>query len=121
MPPRCRSAWPGANYTATHGKGWTRFDNDAHDIELELTQCVPTDDPVKLSRLRLCNRSSRTRRLSVTGYVDWALGANGSTPAPFVITSRDPTHRRAVRAQSVATPILATAWRSSTWPVRRIR
>ncbi|KRE85950.1 glycosyl transferase family 36 [Rhodanobacter sp. Soil772] len=79
----------GARYATTHGKGWTRFENDAHGIELELLQCVPTDDPLKLSRLRLCNRSPRTRRLSVTHYVEWALGANGSTPAPFVITSRD--------------------------------
>ncbi|MEO8809983.1 MAG: glycosyl transferase family 36, partial [Rhodanobacter sp.] len=78
-----------AHYTVTHGKGWSRFRNDAHGIALELTQCVSMDDPVKLSRLRLCNRSSRTRRLSVTGYVEWALGANGSTPAPFVVTSRD--------------------------------
>jgi cellobiose phosphorylase len=79
----------GARYTTTHGKGWTRFRNDAHGIELELTQCVPTKDSIKLSRLRLCNRSGRTRRLTITGYVEWALGANGSTPAPFVVTSRD--------------------------------
>lgn len=78
-----------AHYAVTHGKGWSRFDTDAHGIELELTQCVPTADTLKLSRLRLCNRSHRTRRLSVTGYVEWALGANGSTPAPFVLTSRD--------------------------------
>lgn len=80
---------PGARYTATHGKGWSRFRTDAHGIDLELTQCVPTADPVKLSRLRLCNRSARTRQLSVTGYVQWALGANGTAPAPFVITARD--------------------------------
>ncbi|MEP7282393.1 MAG: hypothetical protein ABI696_10485 [Rubrivivax sp.] len=79
----------GAAYSATHGKGWSRFTTDAHGIELALTVCVPTADPVKLSRLRLCNRSAHTRRLSVTAYVEWALGANGSTPAPFVITSRD--------------------------------
>ncbi len=78
-----------ASYACTHGKGWTRFSTDAHGIELELTQCVPTADPLKLSRLRLCNRSTRTRRLSVTGYVAWALGANGTTPAPYVITARD--------------------------------
>ena len=80
---------PGAKYAATHGKGWTRFRSDAHGIELELVQCVPVDDPLKLSRLRLCNRSTRTRQLSVTAYVEWALGANGSTPAPFVLTARD--------------------------------
>ena len=79
----------GTKYTTTHGKGWSRFDSDAHGIELELTQCVPTNDSIKLSRLRLCNRSGRTRRLSVTGYVEWALGANGTTSAPYVITSRD--------------------------------
>jgi cellobiose phosphorylase len=79
----------GTKYTTTHGKGWSRFCNDAHGIELELTQCVPTNDPIKLSRLRLRNRSARARRLSVTGYVEWALGANGTTPAPYVITSRD--------------------------------
>ncbi len=79
----------GARYATTHGKGWTRFDSDAHDIDLELLQCVPTGDPVKLSRLRLRNRSSQTRQLSITGYVEWALGANGTTPAPFVVTSCD--------------------------------
>jgi cyclic beta-1,2-glucan synthetase len=80
---------PGARYTAIHGKGWSRFHSDAHGIEADLVQCVPLADPVKLSRLRLCNRSARTRQLSVTGYVQWALGAIGSTSAPFVITARD--------------------------------
>jgi len=78
-----------ANYSVTHGKGWTRFVNDAHGIGTELTQCVPTVDAIKLSRLRLSNPSGRTRRIVVTGYVEWALGSNGTTPAPFVITSRD--------------------------------
>ena len=78
-----------ATYTATHGKGWTRFRHDAHGIALELAQCVAVDDPVKLSRLRLVNRSSRPRRIELTGYVQWALGANGTTSAPFVNTARD--------------------------------
>ena len=79
----------GAKYVTTHGKGWSRFTSDANGIELELVQCVPTSDSLKLSRLRLRNRSPRPRRLSITGYVEWALGANGTAPAPFVITSRD--------------------------------
>jgi cyclic beta-1,2-glucan synthetase len=82
---------PGAEYLATHGKGWSRFDCDAHGIASTLTQCVPLTDPVKLSRLTLCNRSNRTRQLTLTAYVEWALGANGTTPAPYVITSRDAT------------------------------
>ncbi len=80
---------PDARYDARHGKGYSHFTSNAHGIDLELTMCVPSSDSVKLSRLRLCNRSTMTRRLSVTGYVEWALGANGSTPAPSVITTRD--------------------------------
>jgi cyclic beta-1,2-glucan synthetase len=78
-----------ATYTIELGKGWSRFAHDAHGIEVSLLQFVPLDDPVKLSRLSLRNRSARTRHLSITGYVEWALGANGTVTAPFVTTSRD--------------------------------
>ncbi len=80
---------PGATYTIEHGKGYSRFTHEAHGIEVDLLQFVPTRDPVKLSRLALRNRSSQQRRLSITAYVEWAMGANGTVPAPFVITSRD--------------------------------
>jgi cyclic beta-1,2-glucan synthetase len=76
-------------YSVCHGKGYSRFAHDAHSIELELLQWVPADDSIKLSRLRLRNRSGRTRRLSVTAYIEWALGANGTVPAPFVVTTID--------------------------------
>jgi cyclic beta-1,2-glucan synthetase len=79
----------GTDYVATHGKGWTRFSHITHELAVELTQCVPTGDSVKLSRLRLVNRSARTRRLRITAYVEWMLGANGTVPAPFVITACD--------------------------------
>ncbi len=80
---------PSANYAVRHGKGYTHFSNDAHEIELGLLQCVPVADSIKLSRLRIRNRSARVRRLSITGYVEWALGANGTVPAPFVVTAID--------------------------------
>ena len=80
---------PMATYTVHHGKGYSRFMHDAHGIEVALLQFVPPADPVKLSRLCLRNRSTRTRHLSITGYVQWALGANGTVPAPFVVTSLD--------------------------------
>jgi cyclic beta-1,2-glucan synthetase len=78
-----------ATYSVTHEKGSSTFTTDAHGIEVELTMGVATTDPVKISRLRISNRSARTRRLSVTGYVEWALGANGSVSAPFIVTARD--------------------------------
>ncbi len=79
----------GARYAAVHGKGWTRFETDAEGIDVELVVSVAVDEPVKRSRLRLANRGDRPRRLAVTGVVRWALGANGTVPQPFVVTSRD--------------------------------
>ena len=72
-----------------HGHGYSRFAHRAFGIDMELVQFVAGDDPVKLSRLRLRNRSGHARRLRVTAFVHWALGAIGDEPAPFVITSRD--------------------------------
>ncbi len=80
---------PSATYNIEHGKGYTRFAHAAHGIDVNLLQFVPKDDPLKLSRLRLHNRSARARHLSITGYVEWALGANGNVTAPFIVTSRD--------------------------------
>ncbi|MFC4527587.1 glycosyl transferase family 36 [Dyella halodurans] len=81
---------PRQRYVVEHGKGFSRFNHEAHGIGVELVQLVPPDDPVKLSQLRLHNGSTRRRRLAITLYVEWALGANGAVSAPFVITSRDP-------------------------------
>ena len=61
---------PAATYVARHGRGYTRFQHVAHEIGSELLQFVPVDDPIKISRLVLSNRSSRARRISVTAYVD---------------------------------------------------
>ena len=80
---------PSATYAARHGKGYSRFAHASHEIELELLQCVPAADSIKLSRLRIRNGSARVRRLSITAYVEWALGANGTVPAPFIVTSID--------------------------------
>jgi cyclic beta-1,2-glucan synthetase len=74
---------------ARHGQGWSRFERTAHEVELELLQFVPLDDTIKISRLRLTNRSTRTRRLTVTAYVEWVLGVSRSASAPFVVTEID--------------------------------
>ncbi|MGH6612530.1 MAG: hypothetical protein ACRECQ_19970, partial [Burkholderiaceae bacterium] len=81
---------PDAVYTVHHGQGYSRFANEVHGIECELLQYVPADESIKVSRLRVRNRSQRARRLSITAYVEWALAPNGETSAPFVVTSIDP-------------------------------
>jgi cyclic beta-1,2-glucan synthetase len=78
-------------YVARHGQGYSRFSRATRGVSLHLLQLVPLDDPVKISRLTLTNASGRTRRLSVTAYVEWALGPSRSAGAPFVVTEIDPT------------------------------
>jgi cyclic beta-1,2-glucan synthetase len=91
-----REDWP---YLARHGQGYSRFEHESHGIALELLQYVPKEDPVKISRLRLQNRSGAARRLSVTAYVEWVLGSSRSRSAPFVVTSLD-SETRAIFARN---------------------
>jgi cyclic beta-1,2-glucan synthetase len=82
-----------ATYVARHGWGYSRFDHSAHGIDAQLLEFVPLADPIKISRLTLRNTTRQTRRISVTGYVEWVLGASRSAAAPFVSTRMDPESR----------------------------
>ena len=76
-------------YVARHGQGYSRFQHDSRGILTELLQYVPVQDPIKISRLVLENRSARARRLSVTGYAEWVLGNSRGSTAPYVVTEVD--------------------------------
>jgi cyclic beta-1,2-glucan synthetase len=78
-----------SSYVARHGQGYSRFQNGAQGIFAELLQFVPTEDPVKISRLSLQNHSERTRRLSVTAFAEWVLGSSRRTTAPHIVTEVD--------------------------------
>ncbi|HEV2495699.1 MAG TPA: glucoamylase family protein, partial [Terriglobia bacterium] len=79
-----------AQYVARHGQGYSRFHHDSHGILAELLQFVPSEDPLKISRLILENHSGRSRRLSVTAYAEWVLGSSRGASAPYIITEVDP-------------------------------
>ena len=80
----------GATYVARFGPGYARFDANVHGMESELTQCVAASDPVKVSRLRLRNRSGRTRRIAVAQVVAWMLGPIGTDARPTTRVESDP-------------------------------
>src|SRR5205823_8353341 len=79
-------------YRARHGQGYTVFEHNSHAIGQELTVFVPVNenggDSIKACRLRLRNDSSRPRRLTVTLFAEWLLGANREDQQPHVQTSR---------------------------------
>ena len=89
-----------ASYISRHGQGYSRFQHGSHGVLLELLQFVPSEDPIKISRLTLKNDSGRPRRLSVTAYVEWVLGSSRSASAPYIITERD-SQTGALFAQSM--------------------
>jgi len=73
-------------YSVRHGQGYTVFEHASHGISQELLVFAPLDAPVKVSLLRLRNRSERRRRLSVTNYVELLLGESRQISAPHVVT-----------------------------------
>ncbi len=76
-------------YLARHGQGYSRFEHTSHGVALELLQFVPLADPVKISRLSIVNLENRPRRLTVTAYAEWVLGASRAASARYVATEID--------------------------------
>ena len=74
-----------------HGQGYSRFEYEHQGIATDLTSSCRREDPVKISRLRLENRSAAARRLTVTAYAEWVLGPQRAVGAPFVVTELDET------------------------------
>ena len=73
-------------YLTRHGFGYSVFEHEEAGVHSELTVFVALDDAVKFSRLVLRNDSTRHRRLSATGYVEWVLGELREKTAPHIHT-----------------------------------
>ncbi len=77
-------------YITRHGFGYSTFSHTGNGIESELTTFVAIDAPVKITVIRLVNRSTRSRSLSVTGAVEWVLGEQRAQSLLHVTTEIDP-------------------------------
>ena len=77
-------------YQVEHAPGVTRFSHTRGDIVTELAMGVPVSDAVKITTLRITNRGDTTRRLSLTSYVDWVLGAEQEQARYQLHTRHDP-------------------------------
>ncbi|SMQ61055.1 Cellobiose phosphorylase [Bacillus sp. OV166] len=73
-------------YKITHGKGFTKFDHERNGIKHEMLVYVPLEDPVKIIRLKLQNKTSEQRHISLTYYAEWVLGVQRQANAPFIVT-----------------------------------
>ena len=74
---------PAEDYSCVHGIGYTTFRQTVHEIASEWTLTVPPFEKnfnqyhptMEIWRVRLHNRSSRKRHLSVCSHFMWCLGA----------------------------------------------
>jgi cyclic beta-1,2-glucan synthetase len=78
------------SYEIRHGAGYTAFRHRCRGLDQQLRMFVPVDDPVKLVQLQVTNRIDRARRLTVTYYVEWVLGATRDASQAFVVPEFDP-------------------------------
>ena len=77
-------------YISRHGFGYSVFEHTERGIRSEAWVYVASDAPVKFTVLKIKNESGRSRRLSVTGYVEWVLGDLRPKTAMHVVTEVDP-------------------------------
>jgi cyclic beta-1,2-glucan synthetase len=80
-----------AAMTVRHGQGYTVYEHEYSGLTHELTVFVPTEDPLKLVVLRVANRTSRARHLSVSYFAEWVLGGTREQTNQFVVTEIDST------------------------------
>ncbi len=90
-------------YVVRHGFGYSIFDYTEEGLTTELSVYVATDSPVKFYKLKIANRSGRTRRVSITGYWELVLGDSRSKSMPHVVTESDPASG-AILARNVYSP-----------------
>ena len=76
-------------YVTRHGFGYTVFEHTERGIKSDVWVYVAIDAPVKFIVLKIRNQSGRSRRLSVSGYVEWVLGEMRSKTVMHVISEVD--------------------------------
>jgi cyclic beta-1,2-glucan glucanotransferase len=119
------SATPGpvrteTEFTVCHGPGRSTFGQEHCGIATELTLGLAEDSAVKISLLRLTNTGKRSRRLTLTTFVEWTLGVLREHTQHQVRTTYD-RQKQAVFARKTFDPEFAewTAFHAISEPVIR--
>jgi cyclic beta-1,2-glucan synthetase len=116
--PTPRPSGGSSTYRVAHGQGYSRFSHTRSELLHELTLFVSATEPLRFQRLRLENRGTTPRHLSVYGVVEWVLGANRDKSRLSVLTAWD-TAARALFATNPFAPLAqGTAFYAATAPVK---
>ncbi len=82
----------GTAYHVRHGAGSSTFVHEHDGLKVSLLLGLAPTDAVKLSVLTLVNDSDRVRRLTITAYAEWTLGARREDTQHQVKTRFVPEH-----------------------------
>ena len=98
-PAPCRPAYD--RFECEHAPGRTTFRTEIHGIAVEWTMGLAWERGAELWTVRVHNRSTRTRRLRLSSYLEWCCGAAPDAKREFhklfLCTSHD-TRRNAILA-----------------------
>jgi cyclic beta-1,2-glucan synthetase len=105
-------------YTVRHGAGTSSFEHTHDGLATLYTLGMADDAPVKLGLLRIVNTGARPRRVIVTTYVEWTLGALREHTQHQICTIHDRGHG-AILARNTFDPQYAgwTAFHAVSEPV----
>ena len=78
-------------YTIRHGQGYSIISHKYRDIEHEACYWTPLNDPVKIIELTIKNTGTKSRKLSVTYYLEWTLGVDREKSQHYVVTEMETT------------------------------
>lgn len=93
-------------FTVRHGAGSTTFTHRRAGIATQLTVGMALADPVRLSLLRVTNEEAHPRRIGVTSFVEWTLGALRENTQHQVMTTFDEPLQAAI-ARNAFNPVFA--------------
>ena len=77
-------------YVTRHGFGYTRYEYGDQGLHQTVDLYAAANDPVKLIRIRLQNKSNRRRSLGVSYYLEPVLGVLPEETYQYVVTDFDP-------------------------------
>jgi cyclic beta-1,2-glucan synthetase len=105
-------------YVIRHRPGQTTFEHDHGGLVTHLTLGMAPDEAVKISILRVMNRSGSPRRITLTAYAEWTLGVLREHTQHQVRTAFE-ERSQAIHAQNTFDPTFGgwTAFLAMTEPL----
>lgn len=72
-----------------YGKGYSNYQQKYNDFLMNMTVFVPVEDPIKLIRCRIQNKSSESRECSLTYFANWVIGVGPAGNQSMIVTEWD--------------------------------